>query len=96
MKGDLNQQVTQLFRQRARVAPVDGFQHLVTLLQQITLKRSVGLLPVPGATAGRPQSLDNADQRGKISQFAFGNLFFQHERIIEAGTVAQQAESVLT
>ncbi len=96
VEGDLNQQVTQLFRQRARVAPVDGFQHLVTLLQQITLERIVSLLPVPGTTAGCPKPLDNANQSGKISQFAFRNLFFQHGRIIEGRTVAQQARAVLT
>ena len=55
VKGDLDQQVAQLFRKRRRVVGVDGLQYFAGFLQQVALQRLVGLLPAPRAAAGGPQ-----------------------------------------
>ena len=49
---DLEQQIAQLLLQVLGAALVDGFGHLIALLQQIPSGGGVGLLGVPGATSG--------------------------------------------
>ena len=52
-KDDLQQQIAQLFPQRAAVVRVDGVDDLARLFEDVLAQRLVGLLPVPGAPAGR-------------------------------------------
>ena len=51
VEGYLDQDVAQLLGQHPGIAPVDRFQDLVGLLQQVALQRLVGLFPIPRATA---------------------------------------------
>ena len=55
MEHRLHQNVAHLLCDLGGVASVNGLQSLVALLQQVPLQRFVGLLPVPGTAAGRPE-----------------------------------------
>ena len=73
VKGHLHQDVTQFVGQLRRLAVVDGFQRLVTFLQQVAFQRFVGLLGVPRAAARPTQPRHDVNQRLKLADALFGN-----------------------
>ena len=65
MHQHLEQQVAELLAQRLGTATVDGVENLVRLLEQVWPECAMGLLPIPGAAAGRTQALDHLVQRAQ-------------------------------
>jgi hypothetical protein len=55
IKQHLKQQIAEFFGQVRPVAPLDGVEDLVGLLQRVFANGIEGLLAVPGAAAGSPQ-----------------------------------------
>ena len=55
IKQDLQEQVAEFFGQMRPVAPLNGVEDLVGLLQRVFANGIEGLFAVPGASTGSPQ-----------------------------------------
>ena len=65
MQEDLQEEVAQLVGQVVGVPGVDGLDHLIGLFEGEAAQGAVGLGPVPGAAARRPQAADQVDHPGE-------------------------------
>ena len=73
VKGHLDQNVAQFLGQFRRIAPVNGLQRFVALLQQVAFQGFVGLLSIPRAAAGAAQAGHNVNKGLEFADLGFGD-----------------------